>query len=192
MIKAYFFDWMGTLGEASGGFDIKEKFGRDYHRELLVKKLEDVDALEKDKIETASMLRDSTLWLYPESQKLISELKPNYKLAIISNIYGITEQKIRETFPSLLSNFDVITFSSEVGLRKPDPRIFTYTLNKLNMIYNENIQPNEVVMVGDKKDKDIDPPIELGMNAILINRDNGSTLEDVLIKRHQKNKKNQK
>jgi len=37
-------------------------------------------------------------------------------------------------------------------------------------------------MVGDKQDKDIVPAQSLGMNAILINRDNGSTLEDVFIK----------
>jgi len=182
MIKAYFFDWMGTLAEASGGFDIKERFGRDYHRELLVKKLEDVDALQKDKVETASMLKDSTHWLYPESKKVISELKPNYKLAIISNIYDISAQKINELFPNFLQNFDVITFSSEIGLKKPDTKIFTYTLDKLNRIYNENISPKEVVMIGDKQNKDIDPPLALGMNAILINRDNGSTLEDVIIK----------
>ncbi len=182
MIKAYFFDWMGTLADTTERLTVRERFGRDYHRELLIDKLEDTSLPEANKGEVAFMLGEATHWLYPESQKLISELKPEYKLAIISNIYDISAQKINELFPNFLQNFDVITLSSEVGLKKPDPRIFTYTLNKLNKVCNTYIQPNEVVMVGDKQDKDIDPPIALGMNAILINRDNGSTLEDVLIK----------
>ena len=182
MIKAYFFDWMGTLGQVTGRLGVREKFGKEYHRKLLLNKFEDATIAEDCREEIHSMLQEAIHWLYPESQKTISELRPKYKLAIISNIYDITAQKVNELFPSFLQNFDVITFSSDIGLKKPNPKIFTYTLNKLNMICNENIQPNEVVMVGDKKDKDIDPAIALKMNAILINRDNGSTLEDVLIK----------
>ena len=182
MKKAYFFDWMGTLANATTRFTVRERFGRDYHYELLTNKLEDIDISEEYKKEVAIMLREATHWLYPESQKVISELKPGYKLAIISNIYDITAQKVRDLFPEFLQNFDVITFSSEIGLRKPDPRIFTYTLNKLNKIFDINIYPREVIMVGDKQDKDVIPAQFLGMNAILINRNNGSTLEDVLLK----------
>ena len=143
---------------------------------------QDADIPEGPREEISFMLQEAIHWLYPESQKLISGLRPEYKLAIISNIYDITAQKVNELFPSFLQNFDVMTFSSEVGLKKPNPDIFTYTLKKLNKVCNTYIQPNEVVMVGDKQDKDVDPPIALGMNAILINRNNGSTLEDVLIK----------
>jgi len=180
MIKAYFFDWMGTLGEVTGRLTIREKFGKEYHSKLLLSKFEDANIAEDCREEIRSMLQEAVHWLYPESQKVISELKPKYKIAIISNIYDITAQKVRDTFPTFLQNFDVITFSSEVGLKKPDPRIFTYTLERLNKIYNTNIEPREVIMVGDKKDKDVDPPIELGMSAILINRENGSTLEDII------------
>jgi HAD superfamily hydrolase (TIGR01549 family) len=181
-IKAYFFDWMGTLGDATERFTMREKFGREYHHELLLNKFKDANIPENSKEEIQSMLQESTHWLYPESQKLISKLKSKYKLAIISNIYDISAQKIRELFSNFLGSFDVITFSSDIGLKKPDPRIFTYTLNKLNNVLNTTIDSREVVMVGDKQDKDVDPPISLGMNAILINRDNGSTLEDVIIK----------
>jgi len=181
MIKAYFFDWMGTLGEVISQSILREDFDK-YHHELLINKLDNVKMPEDHKEEIYSLLQETTHWLYPESQKVISELKPNYKLAIISNIYDVSAQKINELFPNFLQNFDVITLSSEVGLKKPDPRIFTYTLNKMNNIFNTNISPREVVMVGDKKEKDVDPSIKLGMSAILINRENGSTLEDVLIK----------
>jgi len=180
MIKAYFFDWMGTLGNVTARLDLRKRFGREYHRELLTNKLEDANIPEGPRGEIYFMLQEAIHWLYPESQKLISELRPEYKLAIISNIYDIAAQKVRKLFPNLLENFDVITFSSDVGLKKPDPRIFTYTLERLNKVLNTNIEPKEVVMVGDKKDKDVDPPIGLGMNAILIDRNNGSSLEDVL------------
>ena len=180
MIKAYFFDWMGTLGQASAASGILKRFGRGYHDELLTNKFETANIAEDYREEIRFMLQDATHWLYSESQKIISELRSEHKLAIISNIYDISAKKIRESFPNFLDNFDVITFSSDIGLKKPDPKIFTYTLNILNRVYNTNILPKEVVMVGDKQDKDIDPPISLGMNAILINRNNGSTLEDVI------------
>jgi len=182
MTKAYFFDWMGTLGDATESLTVREKFGREYHHELLLNKFEDANISEEHRKEIGSMLREATHWLYTESQKVISELKPNYKLAIISNIYDIAAQRVREIFPNFLKNFDVITFSSDVGLKKPEPEIFLYTLAILNQHCDLKIFPEEVTMVGDKKDKDVIPAQNLGMQAILINREKGNTLEDVIIR----------
>jgi len=182
MVKAYFFDWMGTLGEITGRVTVKEKFGREYHNKLLLNKFEDAHIAEDCREEIRPMLQEAIHWLYPESQRSISELKPNYKLGIDSNIYDITAQRVREIFPTFLKNFDVITFSSDIGLKKPEPEIFLYTLGILNQNCKLNILPEEVIMVGDSKDKDVDPALELGMSAILINRENGNNLEDVVIK----------
>ena len=184
MIKAYFFDWMGTLGSYEDVINFKEVLTKDEMSLLLTTaNFEDLKLEDKKGEVIFDALNRTDLSLYEDSIKTIERLsKENYKLCLVSNTYCVTPDRLRNLFKDIFNYFDVITFSSDVGLKKPDPRIFTYTLNKLNKIFDTNIEPREVIMVGDKKDKDVDPPLELGMNAILINRDNGSTLEDVLIR----------
>lgn len=108
--------------------------------------------------------------LYPDSEEMISKLRPNYKLAIISNMYDITLQRIRELYPEFLSNFDVLSFSAELGLMKPDPKMFIHTLNKLNDTCDSSISLQEVVMVGDSIKDDITTAHNLGMWTRLIDR----------------------
>ena len=50
---------------------------------------------------------------------------------------------------NLISCFDLILISEEVGFSKPDRRIFELALNKLN------VQPEETLFVGDDLEKDI-------------------------------------
>jgi len=99
-------------------------------------------------------------------------------------MYGITANRIRELFPDFLNMFDVVTLSAEIGLKKPNPEIFLRTLQMLNGYCklngnHQDILPEEVMMVGDKQDKDVDPAIALGMQAKLIDR-NTQNLNDVL------------
>lgn len=173
MIKAYFFDWMKTLGDftPSNLGDIPKLVTKEQERLLLIKKFENVPLNNKDVV--YSSLLETNLFIYPDSEEVISNLKSKYKLAIISDMYDVTVQRIRKLFPKFLNNFDVLTFSSEVGIKKPDPEIFLYTCNKLN------ICPQDVIMIGDNQDKDIDPAFALGMQARLINREK-QTLEDVI------------
>src|SRR5882672_3920514 len=50
--------------------------------------------------------------------QLISQLKGNYQLGIISNTNPIHSSHLKVTYPSL-SQFDNIWFSNEAGVRKP-------------------------------------------------------------------------
>jgi len=179
MVKAYFFDWMGTLGDTTERMAIRETIGREIHLELLTKKFKDVKIPEEHKNAIYSRLINSRHWLYPDSERIISNLKEGYKLAIISNMYEITAGRIRKSFPDFLEMFDVVTLSAEVGLRKPDPKIFLYTLNILNLINGVEICPEEVMVIGDSQDKDVDAPKSIGMQARLIDR-NTQTLNEVL------------
>ena len=49
----------------------------------------------------------------------------------------------------LLEHFDGLTFSDEAGIRKPDPRIFRWTLNKLG------VRPEAAAHVGDNLQTDV-------------------------------------
>ncbi|VVB82486.1 Phosphoglycolate phosphatase [uncultured archaeon] len=178
MIKAYFFDWMHTLGEASD--DARSLLTREQHWSLLTNTLEDAGFPEKLKEEIDDRLYVAGQWLYSDVEKIINNLKPNYKLAIVSNMYDITSKKIREQFPEFLKKFDVITFSAEVGMRKPNPKMFIDTLYKLNQTCQTKILPSEVMMIGDDREKDILPALSLGMQTGYINRKENQKLEDVI------------
>ena len=50
MIKAYFFDWMGTLGDIKSSFNTVRPFiTKEQHASLLTKDFRDVDIMEEHK-----------------------------------------------------------------------------------------------------------------------------------------------
>ena len=61
----------------------------------------------------------------------------------------------------LESFFEAVTFSSEVGVRKPHPRIYADALFKLG------VEPRNALFVGDRVKEDIQGPKTLGMRAVL-------------------------
>jgi len=58
-------------------------------------------------------------------------LKPHYKLGIISDAEPGAREMVKEWVNEEL--FDVIVFSSEEGVRKPNPRIFHNALERLSI-----------------------------------------------------------
>ncbi|MFX0030522.1 MAG: HAD family hydrolase [Candidatus Hermodarchaeota archaeon] len=102
--------------------------------------------------------------LDPDSIAVLNTLKRSKTLSLISNfdhpphIYSILSKFKLSDF------FDSIIISSEVGVKKPDPLIFSFALEKANL------KPNEVCFVGDTKE-DITAAINAGIFPILIQRD---------------------
>lgn len=90
-----------------------------------------------------------------------------YKTALLSNSWGTT------SYPMDLLNevCDVIVISGEVGLRKPDPEIFTLTLDKLG------VAPERSVFVDDHPGH-LKTAVELGMKTVL-HRDPDSSVAEV-------------
>lgn len=78
------------------------------------------------------------------------------RTALLSNSWG-SEGYPRERFPEL---FDVAVISGDVGIRKPDPAIFTLTTQRLD------VEPAQCVFVDDL-DKNIAVAEELGMAGLL-------------------------
>ena len=99
MIKAYFFDWIGTLADVEEREKVRALLTKEQHASLLTKSFKDADIPEEHRREIYSRLINADHFLYPESERLISELRPNYKLGIISNMYEIAAQRIRKLFP---------------------------------------------------------------------------------------------
>ncbi|EJV72261.1 2-haloalkanoic acid dehalogenase [Bacillus mycoides] len=79
---------------------------------------------------------------------IINTIKLHVKVGIITN--GSTQrQKAKIINTNLNRHFDTIIISEETGFSKPDKRIFELALKKLN------VQPEDVLFVGDDLEKDI-------------------------------------
>ena len=79
---------------------------------------------------------------------------------LVSNFYGNIATVLCEY--GLNGLFETIVESAVVGVRKPDPRIFTLGVEALGL------QPSEVVVVGDSIDKDIIPAHKVGCQTVWI------------------------
>ena len=92
------------------------------------------------------------------SREVLLRLKERAPLVLVSNFYGNIAVVLREF--GLDGIFQQIVESAVVGIRKPDPRIFTLGVEALGL------EPGEVVVVGDSIDKDILPARQAGCQTV--------------------------
>jgi putative hydrolase of the HAD superfamily len=113
--------------------------------------------------ETARTFRAGSLrrlQVFPQSVRLLKELK-SYPKAIVSNGQRVfSELEVR--YFGLYELFNVVIFSSDFGHKKPDPRIFLEASRQLDM------EPKEILCIGDNFENDIVPATKLGMKAMHI------------------------
>jgi HAD superfamily hydrolase (TIGR01509 family) len=104
---------------------------------------------------------EESLLINEEVKGIISSLKKNYKLAIISNIINehASVLKKNKSFIEIHNMFDVITFSNEVRMSKDTKDIFLHTIKLLN------VKPEECVFTDDTK-KFVGVAKSLGINAV--------------------------
>lgn len=105
-----------------------------------------------------SYLYEATVAETSKSREVLLSLKKQYPMVLVSNFYGNIATVLKEF--KLDGIFDTIIESAVVGVRKPDPRIFTLGVEALGM------QPDEVVVVGDSMDKDIIPASKAGCHTV--------------------------
>jgi HAD superfamily hydrolase (TIGR01549 family) len=101
----------------------------------------------------------------PEAVKVIAELKHRgYRIALVSNMMlpgKLLKAKLQGA--NVLSHFDTITVSSDVGYIKPHPEIYVRTLESLR------IRASDAVFIGDTYQQDIIGAKHVGLNAIWLN-----------------------
>jgi len=84
------------------------------------------------------------------------------RLGIVSNAaYRPRLMKGQLRALGLANFFDAVTFSSEVGVRKPHPAIYADALGKLR------VGPSRTLFVGDRVREDVQGPQSQGMRAVL-------------------------
>lgn len=88
---------------------------------------------------------------------------PDVKLAIITD--GIPVKQFEKVFRLGLNGFfNEIIISDEIGIRKPNPRLFEYALSKMG------VKPESAILVGDRLDNDIIPAKKVNIHTVLIHR----------------------
>jgi FMN phosphatase YigB (HAD superfamily) len=90
--------------------------------------------------------------------KYIAGLKPHFKIGLLSNFSEGIEYFLNDRF-QIDNLFDVVVSSYNVKMKKPDPRIYHYTLGAMNL------QPPQGVFIDDNADNTAGAQT-VGMHAI--------------------------
>jgi epoxide hydrolase-like predicted phosphatase len=93
-----------------------------------------------------------------ELHDFIGKLRPRFKTGLLSNAWSEARKETEERF-HLLGVFDVLVYSAEVHLAKPDPRIFQLALERLG------VQPQEAIFMDDFP-ANIEAANVLGMHGV--------------------------
>ena len=90
-------------------------------------------------------LAEYQTWLrgpYPGALELLEALRPQYRVACLSNTDAVNVQRFDEEL-HLQSWFDQCFYSNEIGLRKPDPEAYLHVSKALD------VPPNEIAFFDD-------------------------------------------
>lgn len=173
MIKAVIFDCFGVI--ISDGLSvILQELGRT-NPEAKKYVIQEVDSAITGQIETTEYVKrvSEHLGISEEEWKrnikekeykdqevmdFIKSLRPRYKTAMLSNVGrgGIERRFAPEEMQEC---FDEVVVSAEVGVQKPDPKIYQYTAEKLL------VSPSECVFIDDLEPY-CDAARAVGMQAI--------------------------
>ena len=104
------------------------------------------------------------------TRQVLDTLSARYPLVLVSNFYG-NIHAVLSTY-GLDGYFKRVVESAVVGVRKPDPRIFALGVEALDL------QPHEVLVVGDSYGKDMAPAHGIGCQTIWLKGQGWSDKEE--------------
>ncbi len=155
--------------------DINKAIWKEFEKRLITqeklkverfKRLSDKLNVEFDEVKFArSYMKHlaNASFLYDDSIPLIESLHKSYKLSIVTN--GLTDVQNKRIRKSIIAKyFQDIVISEEVGVSKPDSKIFELALNNL-----KHTDKSKVLMVGDSLTSDIQGGINSGIDTCWFN-----------------------
>ena len=122
--------------------------------------------------EACFQIYDHFQMLYGKNWKLFPDVFPcleaiiPLKVGLITNGWG-KQQREKLRLEGLHKKFEILVISSEVGMAKPDPRIFQMACAALK------VQPSEAIYVGDLYDLDVQGPLLAGLIPVWLRRKAG-------------------
>jgi len=137
---------------------------REWFFPLVYKNLSITDDIETAKAKVRAAMRDIRYGRFalPGAVDLLENLKNRgFILGVISNNDGRTNEKCEEV--GIGKYLDIIVDSTNLGLVKPDFRIFRYVLNRLN------IEASQAIHIGDLFGSDVMGGLNAGLDVLWMN-----------------------
>ncbi|MDK2975370.1 MAG: putative hydrolase of the superfamily [Methanofollis sp.] len=174
--------WLSYQGVGIGARDLMHEYRRICHEQAMQRR-ELYPEIDVEQV-FAEICRDHRLWeidarkvgrraartfraasvrkkrVFPESLRLLEHFR-GLPMGLVSNGQRVfSEHELRHL--GLSKYFDVLVFSSDLGFKKPDPRIFRHALSKLA------VDPENALFIGDSYRDDILASREIGMRSMFI------------------------
>lgn len=103
---------------------------------------------------------------YSNVNEVLTMMKKHYRLGAVSD--GQSPWAMPELrMAGLAEFFEIVTVSGDFGFRKPDPRMFTETLKKMDL------KNDEVIFIGNDMYRDIYGAGRLGIKSVLFKSNQG-------------------
>jgi HAD superfamily hydrolase (TIGR01549 family) len=103
-------------------------------------------------------------WAPQNRVQAVRQIAPHYRLGLLSNFDDAQCGRDVLLDTGVADLFEAVIISAEVGLRKPNPRIYQRMLEMLRL------EPHEVLFVGDTPREDVAGPQQAGMRTAWISR----------------------
>jgi HAD superfamily hydrolase (TIGR01509 family) len=100
--------------------------------------------------------------LYPDVVPCLEKLEGRFRLGVIANQPSSVRSAMERD--GLTRFFEVWGVSDDLGLQKPDPKLFSQVL------YTAGVSPARAAMIGDRLDYDVRPAKAAGMRAVWVLR----------------------
>ncbi len=116
---------------------------------------------------TRKWLSWSNSYLFEDTVEILEYLKvQGYRVGIISNSPPTNDDQLADL--GIAHYVEVAVFSYELGLRKPEKEIFIELLERVN------VESSQALMIGDSLENDVNGALAVGMDALLLDRNNNS------------------
>lgn len=120
------------------------------------------DNISDESTALAESIYAETVAVTSESRQRLQKLRDAYRcpMVLVSNFYGNIRTVLREF---RLDEFFVdIVESAEVGIRKPDSRIWQLAIERLKIYSPTPLRAEDITVIGDSEEKDLAPARSLG------------------------------
>ena len=121
--------------------------------------------------EIATYCDDAARECIEEARTILEQLHERYPMMLVSNFYGNIDEVLRSY--GIRHLFKGIIESAVVGVRKPNPTLFKLGVDALEL------EPDDVLVVGDSLRKDIIPAEHLGCHALWLKGKGWTEEEDL-------------
>ena len=156
--------WEGIVDEVKGDPN-PEKRTREYSTKKTLEKLhvDNPDLLAEKAVDVFWTSVKDNLQVRDDAEALLNDLREKYTLVIASDEF---EKRLVGKLNSFLQDwkkyFDFMVTPEKTKSMKPSERYYEIALKKLD------VQPSEMVMIGDSWERDLEPAKKLGIKTVLI------------------------